>query len=188
LHLFERHRLALIKQTLTLIDDLSQVERRTRLVQRGGGRNEIILCLHHVGGLDREQRLPNGHDIAGLDEQLEDPSGIRREDRRRAVLVDRDLAFGHALGLEHPLLHRLDRQRRPLRGGWIEHATLGLIRKFAWPDIGSSVRALGRQPDQRSGDSDENNAQQRCTPRNALERMFEHLQLQTGPRILRGKG
>src|SRR5262249_10885644 len=36
LHLFQRHRLPLIKEALTLIDDLRQVERRARLVERGG--------------------------------------------------------------------------------------------------------------------------------------------------------
>jgi len=33
-------------------------------------RDEVVLRLHHVGGFDGEQRLPNGHGIAGLDEQL----------------------------------------------------------------------------------------------------------------------
>src|SRR5215831_15307026 len=61
LHLFQRHRLSLIEQALALIDDLRQVECRACLVERGGGRNEIVLRLHHVGGLDREQRLPDGH-------------------------------------------------------------------------------------------------------------------------------
>src|SRR5215471_14896763 len=37
LHLFQGHRLTLIKQTLTLIDDLRQLECRAGLVQGGGG-------------------------------------------------------------------------------------------------------------------------------------------------------
>src|SRR5262249_16166081 len=91
---------------------------------------------------------------AGLDEQLEDPSGIGRKDGGRAVFVDRDLAFGHALGLKHPLLHRLDRQRRPLFSRWIEHLTLSLARKFVVLGIDSSVVVLGFQSDQRSRNND----------------------------------
>ena len=76
LHLFEGHRLALIQQALTLIDDFSQVLRRACLVQCGGSRNEIVLRLHHVGGLHRKQR------VLRVDWQLEDPAGIGRKDRR----------------------------------------------------------------------------------------------------------
>jgi hypothetical protein len=91
-----------------------------RFVQCRRSRDEVVLRLHHVGGFDGEQRLPNGHGIAGLDEQLGHPAGVGREDRSGAVLIDGDLAFGDMLGAEHALLHRLDRQGRPLRLGRIK--------------------------------------------------------------------
>src|SRR5262249_56657149 len=101
------------------------------------------------------RRLPAGHGIAGLDEQLEDPSGIGGKDRRRAVFVDCDLAFGHALGLKHQLLHRLDRQRRPLLSRWIEHTTLGLARKLVALGTDSSVGMFGCRPAQPPASNDE---------------------------------
>jgi hypothetical protein len=72
---------------------------------------------------------------------LENPSGIRGKNRRRAILVDRDLALRYVLGPKHLLLDWLDRQRCPLLRGWKEHASLGLRQKFALPDIASLITA-----------------------------------------------
>ena len=84
------------------------------LFMRGHRRDEIVLRLHGVGGLDREQRLALGRRSSpGLRQKLGDPAGIGREHRRRAILVDRDLAFGDVLGPEGLVVDRLDGQARP---------------------------------------------------------------------------
>ena len=120
LDFLERNGLTFVEQTLPLVVDLCEIERRAGLVQRGRGGDEVVLRLHHVGRFDREQRLAGRYDVAGLDEKLRDPARIGREDRRRAILVDGDLAFRHVLGAKHFLLGGFHRQRRPLGGGGIE--------------------------------------------------------------------
>ena len=76
---------------------------------------EIVLRLHHVGGFDEEQRLAALDHVARLGHQPGHPPGVGRKDRRRFVLVDRDLAFGDVLGAERHRLDRLHAERRPLR-------------------------------------------------------------------------
>ncbi len=73
----------------------------------------------------------------GLTNSLRDPARIGREDRRGAVLVDRDLAFGHVLGAECLLLAGFHCQRRPLRGGRIEQPA----RPLDWLEIAVSMSA-----------------------------------------------
>ena len=167
LHFLERNGLALVEQALPLVVDLGEIERRAGLVQRGRGGDEVVLRLHHVGRFDREQRLAGRYDVAGLDEQLGDAAGIGREDRRRAIFVDGDLAFGHVLGAEHSLLGGFHRQRRPLRGGGIEQPPrpLRLAR-----DCGVHVgRFAGRlrldRPDHGGASDDERHDDQRLHPR-----------------------
>jgi len=106
---------------LPLLGDLGQVQLRARFVHRRESGDEVVLCLHHVGGFDREQLLAASDGVAGLDQQLHDPTRIWREDQRRTVFVDRDFSFGHVLGAKHVLLDRLYRQRRPLGFRRIEH-------------------------------------------------------------------
>ena len=87
----------------------------------------------------------------GRAEQLGDASRIGREDRRRAVLVDRDLALGGALGVERPLLDRLDRQRRPFgvaRTIEARVALLGLAGQLGIDQL--DALRLARQPDDRA--------------------------------------
>ena len=66
LHLLERDRFAVIEQPLALVVDLRQIERGPRLVERGRGRDEVVLRLHHVGGFDSEQRLSHDTVSPGL--------------------------------------------------------------------------------------------------------------------------
>ena len=87
------------------------------LVRSGHGGNEIVLRLHVVGGLDHEQRLSLGNGVARPRQQFGDPAGIGRKHRRRAVLVDRDLAFGDMLFPEGALGDRLDGQAGPFGRG-----------------------------------------------------------------------
>ena len=160
LHFLERHRLAFEQQALPIVDDQRQVARGPGLVERSHGGDEVVLRLHHVGGFDREQRLADRHGVTGLDEQLGDAAGIGGEDRRRAVLVDRDLAFGHALAAEHALLRLLDRQRRPLGGGGMEQAARGLDRRRRVATIDGRARRrmrLGRPDDRGAGDHEKHN-------------------------------
>ena len=90
-----------------------EVERGSGLVRCGRGRNEIVLRLHGVGGLDHEQRLALRDAVARPGKQFGDPARVRRKHRRRAILVDRDLAFGHVLGPEGSLGNRLNGQAGP---------------------------------------------------------------------------
>ena len=53
--------------------------------------------------------------VARLGDQAADPAGVGREDRRRGVLVDGDLAVGRALVAEGDLAHRRELEARPLR-------------------------------------------------------------------------
>ena len=167
LHFLERDGLALVEQALPLVVDLREIERRAGFVQRGRGADEVVLRLHHVGGFDREQRLPRGYDLAGLDEQLGDPAGIGREDRRGAVLVDGDLAFGHVFGAECLLLAGFHCQRRPLRGGRIEQPPrpLRLARDCGVHVGGFAGRLRLHRPDHGGAGNDERHDDQRLHPR-----------------------
>ena len=111
----QRAGLALVERAVLLLDDLGDRHARLRAVEAGDRGEEIVLRLHHVGGFDVEQRLPALHHVAGLGHQPGHPPGIGRKDRRRAILVDRDLAFGDVLGPERHRLDRLHAERRPLR-------------------------------------------------------------------------
>ena len=123
LHFLERDGLALVQSRrcrLSLICARLSVE-RALFNAVDAAMKSFCACTMSVG-FDHEQRLADADDVAGLDEQLGDPAGIGREDRRRAIFVDGDLAFGHVLGAEHLLLDGFHRQRRPLGGGRIEQA------------------------------------------------------------------
>ena len=113
----ERDRLAFEQILGARILQLREIERRSCLVQAGHGRDEIVLGLHGIGRFDHEQRLALGDVVARLGQQLDDPAGIGRKHRRRAVLIDGDLAFGHMLGPEGLLGHGFDGQAGPFRGG-----------------------------------------------------------------------
>ena len=111
--ILQRDRLALEQILGALVLYLGKIERRLGLVQPGHGRNEIVLRLHGVGGLDHEQRLALRDAVARPGQQFGDPARVRRKHRRRAILVDRDLAFGHVLGPEGSLGNRLNGQAGP---------------------------------------------------------------------------
>jgi hypothetical protein len=59
--------------------------------------------------------LADGDAVARLGKQLGDAPRIGREDRCRAILVDRNLALGDMLGPEFLPLNGLGRERRPFR-------------------------------------------------------------------------
>ena len=111
--ILQRHRLALEQILGAGVLQLREIERRLGLVQAGHGGDEIVLRLHRIGGFDHEQRLPLRDGVAGLRQQPDHPAGIGREHRRRAILIDGDLAFGDVLGPEVVLGHGLDGQARP---------------------------------------------------------------------------
>ena len=117
LPVLQRHRLAGIEIVLTLLVDLRQVELRARAVQRAQRRDGVVQRLHGVGRLDDEQLLPALDDVARLDQELHDAARIGREDRRRTILVDGDLAFGDVLGTKYLLVRGLESEARPFRIG-----------------------------------------------------------------------
>ena len=92
---------------------LRQVERGTGLVKGRHRRDEIVLRLHRVGGLNDEQGLALGLRCRPAEPAISLPAGIRRKYRRRAIFIDRDLAFGDSLGPEGALGRRLDGQAGP---------------------------------------------------------------------------
>ena len=112
--------------------DLGKIERRLRLVHAGHRGDVVVLRLHRIGGFDHEQRLPLGDVVARPHQQLGEPAGIGREHRRRAILIDRDLAFGDVFGPERPFGDGLDGQAGPF--GWSRRVALpalaGLSRDF----------------------------------------------------------
>ena len=130
LEVAQRPRLAFVQRAVLLFDDLGDRDARARAVDAGERGEEIVLRLHHVGGFDEEQRLAGLDRVAGLGHQPGHPPGIGRIDRRRMILVDRDLAFGHVLGAERLGRHRLDAERRPLLGV----GRIGARVRLAWLD------------------------------------------------------
>ena len=123
---------ALIERAVLLLDDLGDGDARLRAVDARERGQEIVLRRHHIGGFEVEQRLAGLHGVARLRHQPRHAPGVRREDRRRAILVDRNLAFGHVFGPKHHRLDRLEAKRVPLLGRRLEtrHA-LGLAGDFS---------------------------------------------------------
>ena len=146
---------------LALLDLLRERQPRPRLVDAGDRGDEIVLALHELARLDREQRRAALDMVAGPGDQPADPAGVGREDRRGGVLVDRDLAVGRALVAERDLAYRREPQARPLRLARTERA-VGIARHLvrsrhgvaraavghphAGDDADDSQRAAARQP------------------------------------------
>ena len=114
LHFLERNRFAFVEQRCRLSMIWARLSfERALLSAVEAVMKSFCACTMSVAST-ANNGWPTRDDVAGLREQLDDPAGIGREDRGRAILVDCDLAFGHVLGAEHPLLDGFDRQRRPL--------------------------------------------------------------------------
>ena len=114
-------------------------EPRARLLDAGDRGDEVVLALHELARFDGEQGRAALDQVAGPGDQLADPAGIGREDRRRRVLVDRDLAVGRAFVAEGDLAHRREPEARPLRVARPEGA-VGLARTL----LGTRHRVAGR--------------------------------------------
>ena len=147
----ERNGLALEQVLGARVLDLGEVERRLRLVHAGHRRNVVVLRLHRVGGFDHEQWLALGDAVARPHQQLGEPAGIGREHRRRAILVDRDLAFGDVFSPERPFGDRLNGQAGPFgRGRRVALQSLaGLAGDIRM--LGLAVADLGKAVDRRAG-------------------------------------
>ena len=127
LEVLERAAADRLQFALPLLGGLRQQEPRARLLDAGDGGDEIVVALHELAGFDGEQRRAALDQVAGPGDQLADPAGEGREDRRRRVLVDRDLAVGRAFVAEGDLAHRREPEARPLRVARPEGA-VGLAR------------------------------------------------------------
>ena len=129
---------------------LRQIERGLRLVHGGHRGDEIVLRLNVVGGLDHEQRLALDDAVARLGQQLGDPSRIGREHRRRAILVDRDLALGDLFGAEAAFGDGLNGQARPFGGARrvALRSLAGLARDFRMSRLGAAE--LGKSVEARA--------------------------------------
>src|SRR6202012_4191502 len=106
-----------------------------RLLDAGHGGDEDVLALHILARLDGEERRPGLDMIAGLRDQAGDAAGIGREDRRRGVFVDADLAVVRALVAEADLSDGGKLQALPLRVGRAE-GTVGVARDLVGPRNG----------------------------------------------------
>ena len=127
---------------------LGELQPRLRLVDAGDGGDQVVLALHELARLDREQRRAALDMIAGPGDQLADAAGVGREDRRGGVVVDRDLAVGGALVAERDLAHGGEPQARPLRVARPESA-VGVTRRLLGPRDRVALSAV-EQPE--SGD------------------------------------
>ena len=107
---------------MTLFGDPGEVELRACGLNAGNGGDEVVLRLHHIGRLEGEQQLAGFDGVSWLCRDASDTTGIRRKDRRRVVLVDRDLAVSDEFKTERVLFHRLDREALPLTIARIEGA------------------------------------------------------------------
>ena len=135
---------------------LRERQPRLRLVDAGDGGDQIVLALHELARLDREQRRAALDDVARLGDQAADAAGEGREDRRGGVLVDRDLAVGRALVAERDLAHRRELEARPLRLARPEGA-VGIARHLLRPRHGIA-RAAVEHPEAGDDGSDGHDA------------------------------
>jgi hypothetical protein len=78
-------------------------------------RAAIKSFLYRVGCFDDEQRLSALDDVARFRQKLDHAARIGREDGRRTIFVDRDLALGDVFAAKCLLGHRLDGKSGPLR-------------------------------------------------------------------------
>ena len=122
---------------------LRERQPRLRLLDAGDGGDQVVLALHELARLDREQRRAALDDVARLGDQAADAAGVGREDRRGGVLVDRDLAVGRALVAERDLAHRGELQARPLRLARPEGA-VGVARHLLRPRHRIALAAVQR--------------------------------------------
>ena len=116
---------------------------------RGHRGDEIVLRLNVVGGLDHEQRLALATLIARPGQKFGDPAGIGREHRRRAIFIDRDLAFGDVFGAEAAFGNGLDGQARPFGGARrvALQSLAGLAGDFRMPPlVAAYMRRSRRRP------------------------------------------
>ena len=122
---------------LALLHRLGQVDLRAGLVIGGQGRDEIILDLHGVGGLQHEQGLSATHLVARRHQKLGHPTSVGGINRGGVVLIDGDLPFGDELLVERLRRDGLNRQRS---SGCGVEPTPPIFRTFVSP------RYSGRKP------------------------------------------
>ena len=148
---------------------MREVECGPRLVHGGHRGDEIVLRLNVVGGLDHEQRLALDHAVAGPGEKPGDPDGIGREHRRRAVLVDGDLAFGDVFDAETPFRDGLNGQAGPFgRARCVAAQTLaGLARPSRMPALWAAD--LGIAPSSRAAERQQADGHGQPLPGNDLQ-------------------
>src|SRR5471030_2066428 len=144
---------------MAFLDSLREIELRTRLVHASDSHDEIIESLNRVIGLDDKQWLAALNHIAGPYEQLCHASRPRREDRRRAIFVDCDLALGQMLRAKQPLFDWLNLHRRPLRRSWVKNSRFACCRRRTLR-LGPRVRSrpMQKREQERADGNDDQSA------------------------------
>ena len=66
---------------------------RTGGTEPHDGGDQLVLTLHDLGCLDRQQRRALLRKLAGLGENFDDSPGIRGKDRRHPIAVNRNFAL-----------------------------------------------------------------------------------------------
>ena len=110
------------------------------------GRQQVAAALDEFTGLHGQQGLALAHDIAKAGLQPGDAPGERREDRRAAVGVERDLAFGDAFGAELGAGDGRNAQAGQLFTGRLEAARL-LGGRTGWRRAGAVIGGGHRGPE-----------------------------------------
>ena len=90
--------------------------------RRGQRRDQIVLRLYKLAGLDRKERSSLLDHIAEPGDEADDPPRVRGKDRRRQIVVNRNIAFRDAFGMESQQRHGRYLQPLVLRLGGLECA------------------------------------------------------------------
>jgi hypothetical protein len=147
LPILERGTLCQIEVVLPPFGRLREFELRAHRIERRERRDQIVLRLHEFARRDRHQRRALLDLVAEPGDVPHDAAGIRGKDRRRQIVVERDIALGDGLGAKFLFDDRRRLDLRPFLYGRCERAAGG----------GPRLRRVGRRPAVRpnSDDSEE---------------------------------